>query len=86
MDNICAQTVDKPWNITGISCAHTSTASMLSHIYSRFVWVKVVACTLFTHHLPTYLSTAYFFKLPLSEHYFYPVSTAPITISTKEIN
>lgn len=55
---------------------------------SRHFIVQASAKT-FTFHtflksFPSLLSTAFYRSLPLAEHNFYPVSTAPIIIFTKE--
>jgi len=65
------------------TCRESSTSRYVKDITRKAARVKVLFIHHFVHMNYPQLSPPIFTFSPLGEHYFYPVSTAPINISTK---
>ena len=83
MFRACGNTVNDTGKETGRNGGHSLTAYQLSTVRSLIESAKAVVLQLFAPAFPPGLSTVKIISLPLSEHYFYPVSTVPTINTTK---
>lgn len=81
----CVQLVQKGWIAGGKKCVRLSTnvAHRLHHTYS--IGVKPQLIPHLRTRITTWFSTAKIAGLNLLNTHLYPLSTAPIIITTKEI-
>lgn len=82
MLNACVKTVYSWCSKFGKTCVHLFTGLRATKPVRKNRWVKLASLPQTVHGFVTHFSTVYFAKLPLAEHYFYPLSTGPITIFT----
>jgi hypothetical protein len=84
MLKVCGKAVTNLGTGHGISMGKTSTGSTLKTLTHSYGSVQPPVSHSIPLSSPQYLSTVISRASSLIEHYFYPVSTAPITILTKE--
>lgn len=78
----CGKTVNSMGMIHSKTCSRPYTGTRIS-IYSIYLSkVKHILTHQLAHSFYRKYSTYTFRKLPLIEHYFYPLSTAPIITTT----
>lgn len=77
----CGRLVNTMGIVGGKSCDSFYTADVVNQVIHTARRVKAHINPILSHYLSAQYSTRIFRKIPLIEHYLYPVSTAP-TIST----
>ena len=85
MPNTCVQTVQNWCTSVGKTCARLSTKIIHTAIKPITMWVQAQVIRMLHTICPTGFSTYNYATLPLLHNEFYPLSTAPTIITTKEI-
>lgn len=85
MPNTCVKMVQKQCTVQWKTCVRLFTPLQLFIVVLKKQWVKPANLSLVTRIETTLFSTAFSCKSPLFEHYFYPLSTGPITRATNLI-
>ncbi len=83
MLRLCGKHVRRLGKVRGESTEQLSTESPINRSDDSRIRAQVADLHTFTQHHPHHMSTILIRNLPLGEHYFYPLSTAPTITSTK---
>lgn len=83
MCNTCGNTVQTVRKTAGITCDRSSTIRRSHHAHHQMERGKAGVLPTFAPLLSTNFSTSIFIAFHLVRSYFSPLSTVPITITTK---
>jgi len=84
MPNLCGELVRNLRKVPGKSRVQPSTVLCSTVPIDQYMGVKLRFIPMFFPNFPLTIPLVKIAALPLVEHYFYPVSTAPIINSTRE--